>query len=101
MSYFDSPKNRALWSKELEALKKQKERRAQGLDEKANVIQSEAEQPAAMSYNSSNVMRERTSYKELLREESMEIKSRRTAAGVAKQAQKAMESEMSSPALGR
>ena len=43
MAYFDSPKNRALWNKELNELRKQRELRAQGLDESLNRRMEERE----------------------------------------------------------
>lgn len=73
MSYFDSPKNQALWKKELSDLKKQKELRKQGLDKPI----AKSDEPSVATERSYNKNREKTSYQELLREEAEAVKSAR------------------------
>lgn len=77
MSYFDSPKNQAMWNRELSDLKKQKELRKQGLDPSVNKPQVEAERDKGMKAFSSK--REKTSYQELLKEEAELTKQSRAA----------------------
>lgn len=102
MAYFDSPKNRALWAKELATLRKEKERRAEcvrnGIDPLAGkkAVEAEAKKEKAVT---KNVLRERTSYKALLREEAAELKSKR-ASVTGRTVQKTISAEMSEPVLG-
>lgn len=95
MPYFDSQKNRALWDKELAELRKEKEARKQGRA-------AESKEPAAKANNAfeknneafmGNNMpyREKTSYKELLREEQESVNSRKMERVTQKQKTKAME----------
>ena len=66
MAYFDSKKNRALWEIELQGLRKEKAERAAGK------IPNHMRTTETKSDFSRGVVR--TSYKELLREESMASK---------------------------
>ena len=63
MAYFDSKKNRALWEIELQGLRKEKAERAAG-----KVPQRLAREEKKNSHDRQAI---RTSYKELLREESL------------------------------
>ena len=79
MAYFDSPKNRALWEKEMASLRRQKELRIMGIDPSVN---SKEEKDREIEQQRLDKMinesyREKTSYKELLIEEAAEIKSKR------------------------
>lgn len=102
MAYFDSPKNRALWAKELATLRKEKERRAEcvknGIDPLAGKKSAAAEAKKEKAVTK-NPLRERTSYKELLREEAKELRSKK-AAVTGRTAQKTISAEMSEPVLG-
>lgn len=80
MAYFDSPKNRALWQKELNSLRKEKERRAEALKNGIDLALEEMEAKQEKKVEKTvDVVRERTSYKELLREEAMELRNKKTA----------------------
>lgn len=62
MAYFDSPKNRAIWSKELETLREEREARAQGKEAIRRPDPSKtSEQDTAM--------REPITFEQLVREE--------------------------------
>lgn len=92
MAYFDSPKNRALWDKELNELRKEKEARAKGHG-RHNFQGSKPQEMQRMqpSFESSDVnekafaqeavysgpMRERTSYRQLLAEEAASVRAAR------------------------
>ncbi|MCQ2517790.1 MAG: hypothetical protein MJ119_03425 [Lachnospiraceae bacterium] len=91
MAYFDSPKNRALWNKELNELRKQRELRAQGLDESLNRRMEERE--AAKEVTMETAYRERTSYKELLAEETASIQNARKERVAEKKLEKTKESQ--------
>lgn len=71
MAYFDSPKNKAMWERELNSLRAEKERRANGEYPGANRMNEEAKE-ASMS----NPNRVKISYKELLREENQANKAK-------------------------
>lgn len=87
MAFFDSPKNRALWDKELAELRKEKEARARG--SKHSAQEREADNNAVNSMNREAAMnmeetvvkatpyRERTSYKQLLAEEAASVRAAR------------------------
>jgi hypothetical protein len=60
MAYFDSPKNRALWNKELDQLRDLREARKNGLDD---------ESVKRATRSSSDPFRERTNFNELMAEE--------------------------------
>lgn len=100
MAYFDSPKNRALWAKELATLRKEKERRAEcvknGIDPLAG---KKAAAEAKKEKTVTKVLRERTSYKELLREEAAELRSKKTSM-TGRTVQKTKTAEMSEPVMG-
>lgn len=93
MAYFDSPKNRALWDKELAELRKEKAARANNQGKTA----TDKKERADMPLRNADVNRIRTSYKELLAEESAAVRSRRTEK-VSLQRQK--DKAMSEPGLG-
>ncbi|MEG1687805.1 MAG: hypothetical protein RR185_00290 [Angelakisella sp.] len=61
MAYFDSPKNKAIWERELAQLRVRREARKAGLDDTAN-------QRKEASSELQNPARQRTSYRELLAE---------------------------------
>jgi hypothetical protein len=63
LAYFDSPKNRALWNKELDQLRDLREARKNGLDD--------ASVKRATRMNS-DPLRERTNFNELMAEERAE-----------------------------
>ena len=90
-SVTDSPKNRALWNKELNELRKQRELRAQGLDESLNRRMEERE--AAKEVTMETAYRERTSYKELLAEETASIQNARKERVAEKKLEKTKESQ--------
>lgn len=73
MAYFDSPKNKALWNKELNELKKQRELRAQGLENAATEKAVKHETKRAIQHEGPE--REKISYKELLAEETASIQN--------------------------
>ena len=96
MAYFDSPKNRALWNKELASLRKMKEDRQSG---KVPAVTAEASEKPDMSMrNLRNMHRVRTSYKELLAEETSEIKARRSA-GLTKAVEKNVQKTKSAQSM--
>ena len=64
MAYFDSPKNRAIWERELRGLRAEKERRA-----REGYTPNEARSKAAQVKKEENPFRRRTSLKELERQE--------------------------------
>ena len=75
MAYFDSPKNKAIWEKELGYLKEEKQRRMSGGP--ANVKESEREvNTTQQSLSSSH--RVRTSFAELLKEETLSVQKGRS-----------------------
>jgi hypothetical protein len=63
MAYFDSPKNRALWNKELDQLRTLREARKNGLDDESVKRATRAR---------SDPLRERTNFNELMAEERAE-----------------------------
>lgn len=67
MAYFDSAKNRALWEKEMAGLRKERARRAE-IIKNGGSLEPEKEQPVEI-VEETKVMRERTSYAQLLKEE--------------------------------
>lgn len=69
MAYFDSPKNRAIWEKELTSLRAEKERRAQN-----GYKPTEQQQKTAAADRKDNPFRRRISLQEL---EEMELRERR------------------------
>ena len=79
MAYFDSPKNRAIWERELRGLRAEKERRA-----REGYTPNEARSKAAQVKKEENPFRRRTSLKELERQE-QEARGARRAAGPAPQ----------------
>ena len=89
MAYFDSPKNRALWEKELSTLRKMKEERQSG---RVPAPTASREKTEMNMRNLHNMHRVRTSYKELLAEETAEVRAHKSAGrtkAVQKSAQKA------------
>lgn len=74
MAYFDSPKNRAIWERELRGLRAEKERRA-----REGYTPNEARSKAAQVKKEENPFRRRTSLKELERQEQEARKARRAA----------------------
>jgi chorismate mutase len=60
MAYFDSPKNRAFWSRELDQLRTLREARKNGLDD---------ESVKRATRTRGDPFRERTSFRELMAEE--------------------------------
>lgn len=77
MAYLDSPKNRALWTKELNDLKKRKAERKKGEDKVFEENTKEAAADRTFSNSLAGAYRIRTSYKELLREEQQSILARK------------------------
>lgn len=74
MAYFDSPKNRAMWEREMVGLRAERERRANGdySFQKAN------NEPSVSKEKSASIPgRTRTSYNELLKEEAEASKAAR------------------------
>ena len=61
MAYFDSPKNRAKWNKELDELRSLKKAREEGLSDEAV--------RKAVARDTGTAVRERVTYQELLAEE--------------------------------
>lgn len=92
MAYFDSPKNRALWDKELAELRKQKEARAKGTEKKENTAEQKSHQMDAevshIHQMEAGPIRERTSYKELLAEEAASIRDMKKEREMTKAVQK-------------
>ena len=74
MAYFDSPKNRAIWERELRGLRAEKERRA-----REGYTPNETRSKAAQVKKEENPFRRRTSLKELERQEQEARKARRAA----------------------
>lgn len=68
MAYFDSAKNRALWEKEMAGLRKERARRAE-IIKNGGSLEPEKEQKPVGIVEETKVMRERTSYAQLLKEE--------------------------------
>lgn len=103
MPYFDSQKNRALWAKELAELKKEKEARKEGKSRAAEAKLAEEEQQLQVNtvMQSHSVLRERTSYKELLYEEQMSINAMKVERMTQKQKERTTEMDMSAAASGR
>ena len=89
MSYFDSPKNRALWEKELATLRKIKEARANGSEYDKNDagktdVSIERNRGIENARSNENVRsavvdsnRIRTSYKQLLLEEAASVRKKK------------------------
>ena len=96
MAFFDSPKNRALWDKELAELRKEKEARAKGTSKhsaanKDNREERISREMAKSSKGNNDIafefreempmydgpVRERTSYKQLLAEEAASVRAAR------------------------
>lgn len=92
MAYFDSPKNRALWDKELAELRKQKEARAKGGERNENTAEQKNHQMEAevdiLHQMAAGPIRERTSYKELLAEEAASIRDMKKERDMTKAVQK-------------
>lgn len=65
MAYFDSAKNRALWEKEMVGLRKERARRAEIIKNGGSIYAEEKVEKTVEK----DVMRERTSYAKLLKEE--------------------------------
>ena len=76
MAYFDSPKNRALWDKELSSLRKERQERLEAPKHKQEEMRQKLEESKKAAVTP--VFRARTSYKELLAEEARAIKARRS-----------------------
>ena len=76
MAYFDSPKNRALWEVELKRLREEKERRSQN---KGGDLASLKEERLKREQN--GLYRVRTSYRELLEEQTKERQERQGTRG--------------------
>jgi len=93
MAYFDSPKNRALWDKELANLRKIKADRAAG---RVSVPTAEQAREKSAANQMTGAYRVRTSYKELLKEETREIRARR---GISMETQKVKTAEKSNPSM--
>ena len=74
MAYFDSPKNRAIWERELRGLRAEKERRA-----RAGYTPNEARSKAGQDKKGEDPSRRRTSLKELERQEQEAREARRAA----------------------
>ena len=74
MAYFDSPKNRAIWERELRGLRAEKERRA-----REGYTPNEARSKAAQVKKEENHFRRRTNLKELERQEQEAREARRAA----------------------
>lgn len=74
MAYFDSPKNRAIWERELVGLRAEKERRANG---DYSYSKSSEEKSVSREKSVSIPGRTRTSYNELLIEEAEASKAAR------------------------
>ena len=72
MSYFDSPKNRAIWERELKALRVEKERRA-----REGYRPQPARPEKAVKPREENPFRRRVTLAELERAEHEEIRARR------------------------
>lgn len=89
MAYFDSPKNKALWNRELNDLRKKKELRAQGLDTSFNeeVIKEQKQK----DYETNLLNREPVTYKELLQEETEAVKQAKKSVGMTKKIEKTKE----------
>lgn len=73
MAYFDSPKNRALWERELTGLKEEKRLRQSGLSPKAKPDIKKQEEAAKLN----TPYRTRTSFQELMKEESESLRKPR------------------------
>lgn len=67
MSFFDSPKNRAIWEREMRTLHAEKERRAM---EGYKPEESLRREPQSM--NTGNPFRKKISFQELVRQEELE-----------------------------
>ncbi len=82
MSYFDDPKKKAAWDKELDALKKEKAARA-GRASAADTLSAEPQRDMAQAAERSAAYesaptRERISYVQLLMEENMAVQAKKT-----------------------
>ncbi len=75
MSYFDSPKNRALWEVELKKLREEKTLRSMGKGRSGTNIEESAEKNRNIQPDSP--FRIRTSYKELVEESRLERLAKR------------------------
>ena len=104
MAYFDSPKNRALWEKELAGLRKEKERRAKGgsLEEdikgENNIDMPVTERSQQRNMENSSY-REKTSYQELLKEEMEMINSKKKTKDMTLKVEKTKQKEIAAPSL--
>lgn len=88
MAHFDSPKNRAIWNKELNELREEREARAQG-----KVAIRKPEQ--AESTETGPTMRERISFEQLVEEErAVSGRRERVPAMTEPVAERSMESSM-------
>lgn len=78
MAYFDSPKNRALWDKELANLRKLKQERSNGVKPETSGTAIDTDRVVEKSPIAVRSMaKERTSYKQLLLEEAASVKTAR------------------------
>ncbi len=66
MGYFDSPKNRAMWKRELEQLRQQREARKNASREETFTTQKVRQAERQVNHHP---LRERVTYDQLLREE--------------------------------
>lgn len=73
MAYFDSPKNRALWNKELAGLKEEKKLRRSGLSPQVKPDMKKQEEAA----RANTPYRIRTSFQELMKEENESLRKLR------------------------
>lgn len=80
MSYFDDPKNKAAWDKELAALKKEKEARISRMAAAGEKQERSMHEPAFESERdiSDTPTREKITYAQLLMEESMAIQAKKS-----------------------
>lgn len=101
MPYFDSQKNRALWAKELQELRKEKEARKAGKGKAEKVTGAADEIQFDDSYRMQNNYRIKTSYRELLLEEQQSINERKAERQAQKQRERASEIETPNINMGR
>lgn len=99
MGYFDSPKNRALWEVELKRLREEKEYRSQHKGEDLARLKEER-----MERQKENPNRIRTSFQELLAEETRERQKRQTVRSMERSRKKEIsmekeEHQMKAPSL--
>lgn len=74
MAYFDSPKNRALWERELAGLKEEKRLRQSGISPKGKPEMKKQEEVARVN----TPYRTRTSFQELMKEETESLRKSRS-----------------------